>query len=67
MTPLGALVLTWFWREASEWETYTSAMDRITSAEDMRRHLKGMWEPVWIHDIEGEVTDAIEAMGRQYK
>jgi len=35
------------------------------SAEDMRRHLRGMWEPVWLHDLEAEVAEAIEAMGRQ--
>ena len=44
---------------------YVSYGPNHYSAEDMRRHLKGMWEPVWIHDIEGEATDAIEAMGRQ--
>ena len=35
------------------------------SAEDMRQHLQGMWEPVWIYDIEAEVTGAIEAMGKK--
>ena len=33
--------------------------------EDMRRHLPGMFEPVWLHDLEAEVTEAVEAMGRQ--
>jgi len=37
------------------------------STEDMRRHLPGMWEPVWLHDLEVEVTEAIEAMGEQQK
>ena len=32
------------------------------SAEDMRRHLRGMWEPVLVYDLEAEVTKAIEAM-----
>ena len=32
------------------------------SAEDMRQHLVGMWEPVWHHDLEAEVTEAIEAI-----
>jgi len=34
------------------------------SAEDMRQHLVGMWEPVWYHDLEAEVTEAIEATGQ---
>ncbi|KAF8808041.1 salicylate hydroxylase [Phlegmacium glaucopus] len=34
------------------------------SAEDIRRHLRGMLEPVWLHDLEAEVTGAIEAMGQ---
>jgi salicylate hydroxylase len=33
------------------------------SAKDMRRHLPGMRKPVWIHDLEAEVTEAIEAIG----
>jgi len=45
-------------------EIYDSFGPNHYSAEDMRRHLPGMWEPVWIHDIEAEVTEAIEAMGR---
>ncbi|KAF9554206.1 salicylate hydroxylase [Agrocybe pediades] len=27
--------------------------------EDMRRQMKGMWEPVWHHDLEAEVDEAI--------
>ena len=34
------------------------------NVEDMRRHLVGMMEPVWFHDLEAEVTEAIEAMGK---
>ena len=33
--------------------------------EEMRQRLSGKWNPVWLHDIEGEVTEAIEAVGRQ--
>ena len=33
------------------------------SVEDMRRHLPGMFEAVWLHDFEAEVTEAIEAIG----
>lgn len=48
-------------------DIYDSFGPNHYSAEDMRRHLPGMWEPVWLHDIEAEVTEAIEAMGRQEK
>ena len=34
------------------------------SAEDVGRHLRGTWEPVWLHDIEADVTEAIESIGR---
>ena len=64
MTQSGALVLTWFWREALEWETYDSFGPNHYSAEDMRRHLQGMWEPVWLHDIEAEMTEAIHRNGK---
>ena len=33
------------------------------NAEDMGRHLQGTWEPVWFHDIEADVTEAIELIG----
>ena len=33
------------------------------SVEEMRQHLRGMYEPVWLHDIEAEVSEAIERMG----
>ena len=46
-------------------DIYDSFGPNYYSAEDMRRNLSGMWEPVWFHGIEGEVTEAIEAMGRQ--
>ena len=46
-------------------DIYDSFGPNHYSAEDMRRHLLGMWEPVWLHDIEAEVTEAIEVMGRQ--
>jgi len=29
------------------------------SAGDVRRQLLGMWEPVWVHDLEAEVTEAM--------
>ena len=45
-------------------EIYDSFGPNHYSTEDMRQHLSGMWEPVWFHDIEGEVTEAIESMGR---
>ena len=32
------------------------------SAEDMRRHLRGTWEPVWLHDLEADVTEAIKSI-----
>ena len=32
------------------------------SAGDMRRHLRGMWEPVWLHDLEADVTEAIKSI-----
>ena len=48
-------------------DIYDSFGPNHYSAEDMRRHLSGMWEPVLFHDIEGEVTEAIEAMRRQWK
>ena len=46
-------------------DIYDSFGPNHYSVEDMRRHLPGMWEPVWFHDIEAEVTEAIEAMTRQ--
>ena len=48
-------------------DIYDSFGPNHYSAKDMRRHLSGMWEPVLFHDIEGEVTKAIEAMRRQWK
>ena len=33
--------------------------------EDMRRHIPGMSEPVWHHDLEAEVTEAIKTIGGQ--
>ena len=44
-------------------DIYDSFGPNHYSAEDMRRHLTGMWEPVWLHDTEAEVTEAVEAMG----
>ena len=32
-------------------------------AEDMRRHLRGAWEPVWLHDLEADVTEAVQSIG----
>ena len=46
-------------------DIYDSFGPNHYSAEDMRRHLSGMWEPVLFHDIEGEITEAIEAVERQ--
>ena len=46
-------------------DIYDSFGPNHYSAEDMRRQLQGMWEPVWLHDIVAEVTEAIEAMGRK--
>jgi len=48
-------------------EIYDSFGPNHYSTEDMRRHLPGMWEPVLLHDLEAEVTEAIEAMGEQQK
>ena len=46
-------------------DIYDSFGPNYYSVEDMRRYLPGMWEPVWLHDIEAEVTEAIEAMAKQ--
>ena len=46
-------------------DIYDSFGPNHYSVEDMRQHLSGMWDHVMLHDIEGEVTEAIEAMGRQ--
>ena len=46
-------------------DIYDSFGPNHYSAKDMRRHLLEMWEAVWLHDIEAEGTEAIEAMGRQ--
>ena len=46
-------------------EIYDSFGPNRYSAEEMGQHLSGMWEPVWLYDIEAEVTEAIEAMQRQ--
>ena len=43
---------------------YNSFGPNHYNAEDMRRHLVGMMEPVWFHDLEAEVTEEIEAMGK---
>ena len=32
------------------------------SAEDMGRYLQGTWEPVWLHDLEAEVNEAVESI-----
>ena len=34
------------------------------SAEEISRHLRGTWEPVWLHDLEADVTEAIESIER---
>ena len=46
-------------------DIYDSFGPNHYSVKDMRQHLSGMWDHVMFHDIEGEVTEAIEAMGRQ--
>ena len=48
-------------------EIYDNFGPNHYSVEDMRQHLQGMWEPVWIHDIEAEVNEAIEAMRKESK
>lgn len=37
------------------------------SIQDMREHLRGMWEPVWNHDLEAQVTAAIGEFERKNK
>ena len=46
-------------------EIYDNFGPNHYSVEDMRQRLPGMWEPVWLHDLEAEVNEAIEAMGKQ--
>ena len=46
-------------------EIYDNFGPNHYSVEDMRQRLPGMWEPVWLHDLEAEVNEAIEALGKQ--
>ncbi|KDR85599.1 hypothetical protein GALMADRAFT_373240 [Galerina marginata CBS 339.88] len=32
--------------------------------QDMQQHIKGMWEPVWYHDLEAQVTTALKGFGK---
>ncbi|KAF8973500.1 salicylate hydroxylase [Flammula alnicola] len=36
------------------------------NAQDMRRHLTGLWEPVWHHDLEAEVSAAITTLEKEF-
>ncbi|KAF8167757.1 salicylate hydroxylase [Crassisporium funariophilum] len=36
------------------------------NTEEMRHHLAGMWEPVWNHDLEAEVSRALEKIEQKY-
>ena len=46
-------------------DIYDSFGPNHYGAEDIRQHLSGMFEPVCFHDLEGEVAEAIEAMGKK--
>jgi salicylate hydroxylase len=37
------------------------------SIQGMREHLRGMWEPVWNHDLETQVMAAIGEFERKNK
>ena len=46
-------------------DIYDSFGPNHHNIEDIRRNMPGMYEPVWYHDLEAEVTEAIETIGGQ--